>query len=70
MAETPAEGRMKPPTSIIHGDVASLTAGERRLEIRDILLAALRRWKAAKINPQNAHNELDINRIQSVHASR
>jgi hypothetical protein len=61
---------MKTPTSIVHGDTASLTSEERNLEIRDILLTALRRWKTAQINPQAAHNELDINRIQSVHASR
>jgi hypothetical protein len=60
----------KTPPSILHGDIASLTAEERRLEVRDILLAALHRWKAAQNNPQIAHNELDINRIQSVHASR
>lgn len=61
---------MKTPKSLSHGGVASLNSTEIRHEIRDILIAALRRLKAAHNNPQTAHNELDIKRIQSVHASR
>lgn len=61
---------MKTPKSLSHGGVASLNPTEIRHEIRDISLAALHRWKAAQNSTQTAHNELDINRIQSVHASR
>jgi hypothetical protein len=61
---------MKTPKSISHGGVGSLTPADIQHEICDILLSALRRWKNAQINSQISHNELDINPVKSVYASR
>ena len=59
---------MKSPR--IYGHVAELTPDERFWEIRDLFLRALRRLHAEGKLSQIAHNKLDIESKESVHASR
>ena len=59
---------MKSPR--IYGHVAELTPEERFWEIRDLFLGALRRLHAEEKLSQVAHNKLDIDQKESVHASR
>lgn len=60
----------KPPKSIIHGGVHTLTADEIRLEVRDIMLAALRRLRAAQNSAHPVDYKLDMPAKASVHATR